>query len=504
MRERDSKQVVGGAALSYILICLNAIYGIVLTPYLISTLGNVEYGVYKTIGSLSSSLMVMDLGIGGTVTRYIAKYRAEDKSDRIPDFLGMMFLETLGIICLVSIVCGLIYHNIHVLYGNTFSPDELVLAQRLFAVLSVNMCLTIIENVFDGIISGSNSFIYLNGIKLARLVIRIALLFLLLRMAPSALTLVWINLLLTFFGLALESVWAIGKCGARVRIGHLDRGLFKESFGYTALMLASTIINQVNGNLDNVIIGAVIGAGAVTVYSMGLTIFGMFEQLSTAISGVMLPSMTNVLHEEDGMNKARILVIDSGRAQLLLLGAAFIGFTVLGKRFVMLWLGNGFEDVYYITLILMCPSLFTATVNVSISILRAQNRLKFRTAVLLCTTVANALITYYGTKKYGYYAAAIGTAVSLIIGVIIIINIYYSKTFGFSMLDVYRDIFKGIGACAIVAGIPTAIVNHILHEGWSTFIICVAVYIASYMILLNKVGLNEKERNRIKRAVRRN
>ena len=61
------KEVKLGALLSYILIICNSVYGMVIAPYMLSMLGNAEYGVYKTIGSLTASMVVLDLGIGGTM-----------------------------------------------------------------------------------------------------------------------------------------------------------------------------------------------------------------------------------------------------------------------------------------------------------------------------------------------------------------------------------------------------------------------------------------------------
>ena len=51
-----NKQVKYGALLSYILIVLNSIYGLVIMPFVLGTIGESEYGVYKTIGSLASSV----------------------------------------------------------------------------------------------------------------------------------------------------------------------------------------------------------------------------------------------------------------------------------------------------------------------------------------------------------------------------------------------------------------------------------------------------------------
>ena len=80
-------EVKWGALLSYLLIIINSLYGFLIVPFILSSLGEAEYGVYKTISSLSSALMILDLGLGGTVMRYIAKFKSDDRKDKIQSFI---------------------------------------------------------------------------------------------------------------------------------------------------------------------------------------------------------------------------------------------------------------------------------------------------------------------------------------------------------------------------------------------------------------------------------
>lgn len=498
MNKNSSKQVVCGATLSYILIVLNAVYGMVITPFILSRLGQEEYGVYKTIAALSSALMVLDLGLGGTVTRYIAKYRAENKEGEIPNFLALMLMETGVIVVIVAGICACLYFFISPIYSNTFTLGQIGLAQKLFIALSINMILHIVENVINGIITGYNDFIFGNGIKLLRLLTRIILILWILSSFPNSIALVLIDLVLTVVFLIVEIFWMIFKHKVRIKYDHFEKHLFSESFLYTGLMFLTSIINQVNGNLDNVVIGAVIGASAVTVYSMGLTIFGMFEQLSTSISGVMLPSITNVLQEENGLEKAKKVVVKVGRVQFMLLGAVFVGFLVLGKDFIQLWLGDGFEDVYFITLILMIPAMFELIVNVCLSILRAKNLLGFRTIVLAVTTIFNMLMTFFGTRLYGYYAACIGTALSWLLGSDVIMNIYYKKTFKFNMIGVYTQIFRGIWLCLLIAGSCVFVTHRYIYGSWFRLSINVLIFCVACAGCLVAFGLTSEEKSSFK------
>ena len=57
----NTKQIKAGAVFSYLLILTNTFYGLFFVPFLISRLGQGEYGVYKIIASLIGSVTILDL-----------------------------------------------------------------------------------------------------------------------------------------------------------------------------------------------------------------------------------------------------------------------------------------------------------------------------------------------------------------------------------------------------------------------------------------------------------
>ncbi len=492
-------EVKWGAILSYLLIIINSLYGFLIVPYILSSLGSVEYGVYKTISSLSSSLMILDLGIGGTVMRYIAKFKSDGKKDKIESFISMALGEG-AIICVVLAVVSLvIYALIPTIYSTGLSSTEIVLAEKLFIILAINMVFHIIENVFNGIISGYNNFTFANGLKLFRILSRIALIFIVFSFIKNAVVLVLIDLILTVSQIIIEYIYVKVKLKTKVRLSfrNWDKEIFKESFKYTFLLFITTIAAQINNNLDNVVIGAIQGAAPVAIYSMGLLIFGMFEQLSTSLSSVMLPTVTNILKDDTDGTQIQKTIVKIGRIQFMLLGAALVGFIVLGKSLIDLWLGEGYDDVYVITLILMAPALLELCVNVCLSVLRAKNMLGFRTGVLFATTFLNAVITVVGVKFFGYYAAAVGTALSFIIGSVVIMNIYYYKMLSFRMIKIYRQIFSGTWLCLLLSGGALAISSRYLTNGWIGFVLNIIVFCVVYGATMILFGFKKEEKQMI-------
>lgn len=491
-------QVKWGAILSYLLIILNTLYGLFITPYVLGCLGEAEYGVYKTIGSLTSSLAVLDLGMGATVMRYVAKFKADKEDDKIPNFIAMNLIQALMLCGVISVVAIGVFQIIRPMYESTFTVAQTEKAQLLFAILIVNMMIHIFANVIDGTVTGNNCFLFANGIKLVRLIVRSGLIILLLNVFKDSMLLVLIELGCSIVFLLIELWYACKKLNVKIKLTKWENTLFIESGKYTMLMFLTAVVVQMNNNLDNVIIGAISGPNLVAIYSFGLWIFGMFEQLSMAISSVMLPTVTNILARKDGMTEVEKLVVKIGRIQFMLLGAAFVGFFCLGKDFILLWLGAGFEDVYMITLILMAPALFELCVNVCVAILRAKNMLTFRTITLFITSILNVVVTIVAVKYWSYIGAAFGTAISFIVGSLLVMNIYYYKRLGLNMWRIYRDILRGTWICLLLAGAGLYLFQKFFHGSIIAFICGVGVFFILYVAGMILFGFSSEEKLMLK------
>ena len=494
---RVSRQVKIGAVLTYALIILNALYGVFVTPYLISSLGDVEYGVYKTISSSTASLMVLDLGLGGTILRYISKYRATHTEHKIPNFLAMMAIQS-AIACSLLLVAGMVmFFALDTMYAQTFTGEQLAKAKVLFLLLLCNMLLHIVQNFVNGVIAGHNKFFFANGIKLVRLLTRVAAIISLVAVFKNSIVIAVIDLALTVVFLALEVLYLFFKLKVKIKLSCWDKALFLESGKYTLMMLLTSFAAQANNNLDNVIIGSMSGPEFVTVYSIGLLIFTMYENLSTAISGVMLPSVSDLLESENAHAKVKDLIVKVGRIQFMLLGAAVVGFACIGKNFINLWVGPGCEDAYIITLILMIPSLFELCVNVCLTVLRAKNMLTFRTLVLFGSTILNLIISVVAINLWSYMGAALGTAASFIIGSLIIMNIYYRKKLRFPMMRIYLRIVNRTWICLLVSGAVLFASSRFLSGGILKFILNVIIFCVVYAVTLLLFGLTKEEKKNI-------
>lgn len=491
--QMKQNQIKMGAFFSYLLIIVNTFYGLLITPYVVNYLGEGDYGVYKTIASLSASLAVMDLGLGTTMTRYMARFNAKDDKQGASNFAAMVFVQ-FGILSLVLIGIGMVaYAFLDSIYGGAFSSDEVTLAKQLMAILILNMVLRLLENLLTGIANGYEHFGFTNCVKLVGVLLKFSLIFVLLPLFSNALLIVLLETAILTTGILVLAIYTRKNVGVKPKLKKWDNAVFKESMGYTLLMFVQTITIQFNGNIDNVLIGAQIGAVSVTIYSMALALFGMYESLSGSVASIMLPNMTRRVVEGQSPEQLQAAVERAGRFQFLLLGAALGGFLVLGKDFFGLWLGKGYDDCYFLALVLMIPVTFPMMQNVALSILRAQNKMGYRTLTLIISCVINIVISVIGIKFLGYWGAALGTAVATTLN-LVFMNIYYKKHLKFSITKLFANIMKRTWICATVAIVVTAVLHIWLQGTWLSFIINMLTFVSVYSLLLIAWGLNKDEK----------
>ena len=81
-------QIAKGAIISYISIFLNIIISLVYTPWMINKIGVSDYGLYSLVTAFLSYFL-LDFGLSGTITRFIAKYRAEGNEVKVSNMLGI-------------------------------------------------------------------------------------------------------------------------------------------------------------------------------------------------------------------------------------------------------------------------------------------------------------------------------------------------------------------------------------------------------------------------------
>lgn len=485
-----SKQRKIGAILSYISIIANTIVGLTYTPFLIKQLGQSEYGLYSLINSIIGYLTVLDFGFGNAVIVYTAKYRAKGEYEKEKKLQGMFFVVFCIIASITSILGVVLYFLVPTMFGNTMTSLELKEAKELVIILIINLAFNFIFSIYSSIISAYEEFVFQKVMNIVSIILKpvimIPLLFLGYKSIGMSITTTLINIFIMFS----NYLFCRNKLNVRIKFMGFDKILFKEIFKYSFWIFLNYIVDKINWSVDKFILGAVSGTVAVSVYSVAANLNDMVVNLSTAISGVLLPKVSKMVAKNASDEEITKEFIKVGRIQYYVIFLVVSGFAILGKEFIKAWVGVEYLDAYYITLILIIPTAVPLIQNLGISIMQAKNKHKFRSIVYFFVAIFNIIISIPLAKKYAGIGSAIGTAIGMIIGNIIIINIYYQKEIGINVIKFWKQIIK----MTITFIIPITITLIIMHfyrlYGYKQVIVYGVIYvilfgITSYLLTMN-------------------
>ena len=499
----NSNQRKLGAILSYVSIIVNTLVQLLYTPILISKLGQSEYGLYSLISSVIGYLTVLDLGFGNAIIVYTAKYRAQKKYEEEKKLHGM-FRIVFRIIGLIAGIIGLIlFLNVTNLFGATMTAQELGKAKIMMLILAFNLTITFQFSIYSSIISAYEKFTFQKIMSILNTLLKPLLMIPLLFMGYKAITMTVIITIVNIIVLLSNYLYCRNKLNIKIKYMGFDKKLFKTILSYSIFIFLGVIVDKVNWSVDQFVLGAVSGTVAVSVYSAASTINHMFINLSTAINSVLLPKMSKMIASNASNEEITNEFIKVGRIQYLLIFLMCSGLVLFGKEFFIAWVGKKFIKSYYIAIILIIPVCIPLIQNLGISIMQAKNMHKFRSILLFCIAIANIIISIPLAKLYQGIGSAIGTSISLIIGNIIIINIYYYKKVGIDVIKFWKTIFKMTLPFIIPISIILLIMHFITLHGYIHVMIFGIIYTTIYLITSYLLVMNNYERNIINKILKR-
>lgn len=130
------------------------------TPFMLKTLGQVEYGLYGLANPIVGYLTVLDFGFGNAAIRYTAKYKAESKEEKLKYMYGM-FLALYTFIGLVTFFIGVcMSQNAELFFENGLLPQELQTIKILLILASINLAVSFLFGIFTSIITAYERFIF--------------------------------------------------------------------------------------------------------------------------------------------------------------------------------------------------------------------------------------------------------------------------------------------------------------------------------------------------------
>ncbi len=498
---KDSTQRKLGALLSYVSIFVSTLVQLLYTPLLIKSLGQSEYGLYSLISSVIGYLTVLDLGFGNAIVVFTSKYRAQGKYEEEKKLHGMFQIIYI-IIAIISVLLGvLLYFVVPSLFGNTMNNVEIEKAKIMMLILAFNLFITFTFNIYSSIINAYEKFTFQKIMSILNTLLKPLLMIPLLFLGFKSITMTIVITIVNLIVCLSNYFYCKKKINVNIKFCGFDKVIFKTILGYSIWLFIGSIVDKVNWSADQFILGTVSGTIAVSIYSVASQLNTLFINLSTAVSNVLLPKMSKMIAREVSSKQLTSEFIKVGRIQYYIIFLMASGLILFGKEFIISWVGKKFISAYYVALLLIIPVCFPLIQNLGLSIMQAMNKYKFRTITMLIMSLANIIISIFLAKKYGAIGAAIGTAASLIICNIIIMNIYYYKVIKINILEFWKNIINMTLPFIFPIIIITIIMNLISLSGYIYLFVFGGIYTIMYLIVCYFFVMNDYEKEIINKVL---
>lgn len=495
-RLSSGKQLKIGAMLSYLAIGINIISALIYSPWMLSKIGSGNYGLYTLASSLINMFM-LDFGISSAVSRFVSKYRAEGQQEKINQLLGVVYKLFFAISAMVSVVLIVIYFFIDRIYLS-LTAEELekfkvvYIMAATYSVVSFPLSATV-----NGVLNSYEKFIQ---VRLSDVVHKI-----------TTVTLIVVALLLNYGLYALVAITAAGNLAfllikyllikastpVKVDIKYWDKALLKEIFGFSVWILMNSICSRLIMNICPNILGITAGTLAITIFGFASTIEGYSYTFANAIDGMFIPRIARIAYKDGNVKNILPLMIKVGRFQYHLVGLIVVGFSIVGKDFITLWIGKEYISVYYCAVLLLLPAPFYLSQQIGKSTMVMVNKVKYLTFV----NIAKALVNVILASVLSIYWGALGACTSICIAYFVrnFANMYLYK----KKLDL--DIIGFCKKCYLKMSVPmliTLVLGFVMQKlitanSWGILAVKILLIIVVYLVLMWIIAYNTEEKQLI-------
>lgn len=491
-------QLKAGVVLNYVVIFLNTVVGLLYTPYMLRMMGQSEYGLYSLVASVIAYLTVLDLGFGNAIVRYTAKFRAEKKTEEQYEMFGMFFLLYL-VIGIIAFGIGLgLYFNVDTLFGNTMTAVELGRARIMMLLLVANLAFTFPMSIWGSIIQAYEDFVFQKSLNIIRIILNTAVMICLLHFGYKAVAMVVVQTIFNVLTLVVNFIYCRRKLNIHIyfRFKHFHWGFLKEVAIYSFWIFLNAIMDRVYWSTGQFVLGAMVGTAAVAVFAIAIQLEGMYMQFSTAISSVFLPKVTAMVATNRSRKEISDLFIRTGRIQYIVLAYILSGFIIFGRQFIELWAGAGYSDAYTISLLFFIPLTVPLIQNLGITILQARNEMKFRSVLYIIIALVSLAMQIVLTRYFGGIGCAMGVSGALVVGQILIMNVYYRRRQDLDIMTFWKEISKMSIIPIVLIFSSMLVIRHFFAlDSWGKLVLGIAAFSSVYIPLFFRFSMTDEERN---------
>ena len=497
MVEESRKQISAGIVISYLVIIVQFLAGILYTPIVLKTLGQNQYGIYSLCTSFMGYFTMMNGGVNAAYIRFFVQTK-EKNPDELPKLNGL-FLKLFFVFAVIALVGGILTGLFSSeLFGDKITAAEYTIVKECFWYLSLSSALQVINCVFSSLIIANEKFIFGKSVNLLIAVANPVLTIPFLFAGYNCVIIIVIHLVTNALALFINIIYCWKILKVKFFLKERDTKLLRDVSVFAGFIIIQGVSDQINWQLDKFILARTHGTEEISIYTVGATFNKYFLMFSGALSNVFIAQINKLQakNDKEGLND---LFIRSSRVFSYFIWFFVIAFILFGEKFVIRWAGKDYGDSFIVGTLLMLPVTASLTMGLGQDIARAMNKHRLQILINLGICVINAIVSIPLAIKWGAVGRAIGTFLAEILMCIIAEPIYYIKVLNLDVKNMARELFKIVPGIVFPFAFGISInLLKLLKAEYINIIFWGVVFAVIYFISMWFFALNQNEKKIIR------
>ena len=489
-------QIRLGVVLNYINLIIGGFIPLIYTPIMLRLLGQNEYGLYKLSSNVTSYLWFVTLGLGAAITRFLIKAREENGSEGEERMLGL-FIIIFRFIALFTFIIGICLSlNLHILFHQSLSDNELYTMRILVFLLASNTAINFLSSPYIAITTTHERFIFIQVISLLITCFAPILNLIVLYLGFASVGLAISTLFVTIVSRIAYYIYTQKVMCIKPKFGKIQKTTMIDIANFSFWIFVSGISSQLYSATDSVLIGTIpkLSVVGVAIYSVGVTFSGMVNSICAGLSSMLMPRANKMVFNASSNEDITKMAIKVGRIQSMIISLFLFGFIPFGHPFIHFYFGNEYIESYWIAILYMFPYSIPLLQSFCLNIVIARNENRFRAKIYLLIAIINAIGTWLVLPYLGIKGAALISGISIILGHGFIMNYFYAKKMKINIPLFWKQVGKTFILPLMMSFIFIAISYFINLYDIKLFITNALIFFIIYICGCWKFTMNEYEK----------
>lgn len=416
-----------------------AVMSLVFVPLYIHFLGIESYGLIGLFVSITALLSVLDLGLGTTLTRELARLSAQpDSAQQSRDLVRTLELVYWGIAILIGIALGLLARPIAQYWITTRTIAASIVEQALIIMGLVIACEWPMALYAGGLV-GLQRHSLLNGIRvlMATLEYGGAVLVLWLLAPTIQAFFVW-QILVSAVQTLLMGVclWALLPAAERATFRpQLFKALWRFSAGLAGISILVAILTQI----DKLVLSKLLPLDLFGYYALAAALGGALNYLTSPLSSALFPKIAQLVAAELTDELATFYHKSCQLVSLVILPAAAI-FALFAPELLPLWIRDPqiVANIHPLVSLFVLGTAVNATMVIPYSLQLAYGWTKLTLIQNLVSVFVLVPLLFVMVQAFGVIGAAVVWLVLNISYVVVMIPLMHRRLLPGEMWYWYR------------------------------------------------------------------